>query len=32
MRIAERFALDDIAGAHERMERGAAHGRIVLEV
>jgi NADPH2:quinone reductase len=32
LRIAERFALDDIAGAHERMERGALDGRIVLEV
>jgi hypothetical protein len=32
MRIAERFALDDIARSHERVERGALDGRIVLEV
>jgi NADPH2:quinone reductase len=32
MRIAGRFALDDIALAHERMERGAPDGRIVLEM
>jgi NADPH2:quinone reductase len=32
LRIAERFALDDIAAAHERVERGALDGRIVLAV
>jgi hypothetical protein len=32
MRIAERFALDEIALAHERMERGGLDGRVVLEV
>jgi NADPH2:quinone reductase len=32
LRIAERFALDDIAIAHERVERGALDGRIVLKV
>jgi NADPH2:quinone reductase len=32
LRIAERFALEDIALAHERVERGALNGRIVLTV
>jgi NADPH:quinone reductase-like Zn-dependent oxidoreductase len=32
LRIAGRFALDDIALAHERMERGAPDGRILLEM
>jgi NADPH2:quinone reductase len=32
LRISERFALDDIATAHQRMERGALDGRIVLGV
>ncbi|MGJ7916130.1 NADPH:quinone reductase [Massilia sp. LXY-6] len=30
LRIAERFALDDIAAAHERVEHGGQDGRIVL--
>jgi NADPH2:quinone reductase len=32
LRIAERFALDDIAIAHERMEEDASNGRVVLVV
>jgi NADPH2:quinone reductase len=32
LRIAERFALDDIATAHERMEEDASNGRVVLVV
>jgi NADPH2:quinone reductase len=32
MRIAERFALDDIVLAHGRVERGELGGRIVLEI
>jgi NADPH2:quinone reductase len=32
LRIAERLALDDIALAHGRVERGTLDGRIVLEV
>jgi NADPH2:quinone reductase len=32
LRIAQRFALDDIALAHELVERGALDGRIVLKV
>jgi hypothetical protein len=32
LRITKRFALDDIAPAHERVERGALDDRAVLKV